>query len=98
MLGRVGPMSKKACAFRTPLAQLGAHALIGVAAAGLSAGLAIADPGLDILAGSWRGGGTLSFESGETESISCNGYYKGGSNFSVVIRCRSEERRVGKEG
>ena len=81
-------MSKNACALKTPLAQLGAHALIGVATVSLSASMAIADAGLDVLAGSWRGGGTMSFESGETESISCNGYYKGGSNFSVVIRCK----------
>ena len=81
-------MSKKACALKTPLAQLAAHALIGVAAVSLSAGIATADAGLGVLAGSWRGGGTLSFESGESESISCNGYYKGGSNFSVVIRCK----------
>ena len=30
----------------------------------------------------------MSFESGKTESISCNGYYKGAGNFSVVIRCK----------
>ena len=78
-------MLKKACACKTPL---GAHVLIGVAAVGLAAHVAAADPGLDILAGSWRGSGTLSFESGESESISCNGYYKGGSSFSVVIRCK----------
>jgi hypothetical protein len=28
----------------------------------------------------------MSFESGKTESISCNGYYKGAGNLSVVIR------------
>jgi hypothetical protein len=88
MLGGLISMSKEARAYKTPLAQLAAPALIGVAAVVLSASIAIADPGLEVLAGSWRGGGTLSFESGESESISCNGYYKGGGNLSVVIRCK----------
>jgi hypothetical protein len=30
----------------------------------------------------------MSFESGETESISCNGYYKGAGSLSAVIRCK----------
>ncbi|HWE18199.1 MAG TPA: hypothetical protein VG758_13610 [Hyphomicrobiaceae bacterium] len=30
----------------------------------------------------------MSFESGETENISCNGYYKGTGTLSVVIRCK----------
>jgi hypothetical protein len=30
----------------------------------------------------------MSFESGETEGITCNGYYKGAANLSVVIRCK----------
>jgi hypothetical protein len=83
-------MSNPACARRTPRARLAAHVLlIAFAAAIVSASLVIADPGgLDVLAGSWRGGGTLSFESGDSESISCNGYYKGGSSLSVVIRCK----------
>src|SRR5262245_14264579 len=79
-------MKKRASARKTSLAQLRAHAVIGVAAVGLLASVAAAETGLDVLAGSWRGGGTLSFESGESENISCNGYYKGGSSFSVVIR------------
>jgi hypothetical protein len=78
----------KACVRKTFLSHRGALALIGVAAVSLWAVSATADPGLDALAGSWRGSGTLSFESGENESISCNGYYKGGSNLSVVIRCK----------
>ena len=74
---------------RKTLSRPGTHALIGFAAAGLLAGAVIADPaGLEALAGSWRGSGTLSFESGESESITCNGYYKGGSSLGVVIRCK----------
>jgi hypothetical protein len=81
-------MSKTTFAPKALLAQLGALALIGAAAVGLSADSAAADAGLDILAGTWRGDGTMSFESGETESISCNGYYKGAGNLSIVIRCK----------
>jgi len=81
-------MSSNTCALKTLLAQLGALALIGAATVSLSANSAAANASLDVLAGSWRGDGTMSFESGKTESISCNGYYKGAGNFSVVIRCK----------
>lgn len=30
----------------------------------------------------------MSFENGKTEKISCNGYYKGSGNLSIVIRCK----------
>lgn len=81
-------MSSNTCALKTLLAQLGALALIGAATVSLSANSAAANASLDVLAGSWRGDGTMSFESGKTESISCNGYYKGAGNLSVVIRCK----------
>ena len=81
-------MSKNTYAFKTLLAQLGAVALISAAAVSPSTNSAAADAGLDVLAGTWHGGGTMSFESGKTESISCNGYYKGAGYLSVVIRCK----------
>jgi hypothetical protein len=81
-------MSKRTSAIKAVPAHVGALALIGAATAGLLAGSAVADAGLDALAGTWQGGGTMSFESGATESISCNGYYKNSGNLSVVIRCR----------
>ena len=81
-------MSRNTCALKTCLAQLGALVLISTATVSLSANSAAANASLDVLAGSWRGDGTMSFESGKTESISCNGYYKGAGNFSVVIRCK----------
>jgi hypothetical protein len=81
-------MSNTACALKTRLAHLGALALIGAAAVGMSARLSAGEAGLDVLAGTWNGGGAISFENGETESISCNGYYKGGGTLSVVIRCK----------
>jgi hypothetical protein len=82
----VGPVSNNALALNPPLAQLAALAL--VAAATLSIGPAAADPGLDALAGTWRGSGTMSFEDGKSESIGCSGYYKGARSLSVVIRCK----------
>ena len=81
-------MSRNTCALKTCLARLGALVLISTATVSLSANSAAANASLDVLAGSWRGDGTMSFESGKTESISCNGYYKGAGNFSVVIRCK----------
>jgi hypothetical protein len=84
----VGEMSKNSCALETCLAQLAALALIGAVTISLSTKSATAEAGLDVLAGTWQGGGTMSFESGEIESISCNGYYKSAGNLSVVIRCR----------
>ena len=81
-------MSKNASVLKTFLAQLGALALISAATVSPSTNSVAADAGLDVLAGTWRGDGTMSFESGETESISCNGYYKGAGNLSVVIRCK----------
>jgi hypothetical protein len=81
-------MLKDAFALKTLLPQLGALALVSAATVNLSTNSAIADAGLDVLAGSWRGGGTMSFESGQTEDISCNGYYKGAGTISVVIRCK----------
>lgn len=81
-------MSKNTCARKTPIAQLGALALIGAIAASPFINAAAGDASLDVLAGTWRGDGTMSFESGAAESISCTSYYKGASNLSVVIRCK----------
>ena len=81
-------MSKRTCAPRILTAQLGALVLIGAATVSLPTNPAAADASLADLAGTWRGDGTMSFESGETESISCNGYYRGAGNLSVVIRCK----------
>ena len=84
----VGQMSKNSRALETRLAQLAALALIGATTINLSTNSATAEAGLDVLAGTWQGGGTMSFENGEIESISCNGYYKSAGNLSIVIRCR----------
>jgi hypothetical protein len=81
-------MPKKTSAFTSVLTQLGALALICAGTASLFTDAAANDASLDVLSGTWRGDGTMSFESGQTESISCNGYYKGGGHLSVVIRCK----------
>jgi hypothetical protein len=81
-------MSKSACAIKTPVAPLRTLALIAAATVGLATDSAATDVGLDVLAGTWRGVGTMSFEDGKTERISCNGYYRGAGNLSVVIRCK----------
>ncbi len=81
-------MSNNTWALKTFLAQLAAFAVISAVTVSLSTNSAAADASLGVLAGSWHGGGTMSFENGKTEDISCNGYYKGGGNLSVVIRCK----------
>jgi hypothetical protein len=84
---RDGSMLKNAFARKTLLAY-GALALVGAATVSLSTNSAAAADSLDVLAGSWRGDGTMSFESGKTENISCHGYYKGTGDLSAVIRCK----------
>jgi hypothetical protein len=83
-------MSKYACARKSRLAQAAALALTVASPLILSTSSPAADGSLDVLAGTWHGAGTMSFESGETEGISCNGYYKGAANLSVVIRCKGK--------
>jgi hypothetical protein len=84
----VGRVSNNTCALKTRLVQLGAFALIGAAIVSPPTNSAVADASLAVLAGGWRGDGSMSFESGETESISCTGYYKGAGSLSIVIRCK----------
>ena len=54
---------------------------------------AAAQSALDVLAGSWRGSGTMDFEDGTAEAMSCNGYYRSGANMSVVIRCKGTDTK-----
>jgi hypothetical protein len=81
-------MSSNTRTLKSYLAPIGALVLIGVANVGLAVNSEAAEAALNTLAGSWRGEGTMSFESGKTENISCKGYYKGSDNLSVVIRCK----------
>ena len=82
-------MPARGCAFKTFRPQFATIALF-CACVILPAGRIAADPGLVDLAGSWQGNGTMSFESGQSEGVSCNGYYKGTGRFSIVIRCKGE--------
>ncbi len=61
--------------------------------AGLLSHAASAETALDVLAGSWRGSGNMLFEDGTSEAINCNGYYRAGTNMSVVIRCKGSESK-----
>jgi hypothetical protein len=74
---------------RTVLEPLRAAALAGAALISLSAAdMAAAGTSLDVLAGTWRGNGTMLFEDGKSEKFSCNAYYRSGPNMSVVFRCK----------
>lgn len=81
-------MSRYAYARKAILAQLAALALMGAAAGEAAADPATAATSLDALAGSWRGSGTMLFEDGTSENISCNGYYRASPNLSLVFRCK----------
>jgi hypothetical protein len=81
-------MPNNTSVFTPVLARLGALALIYAGTTNLLTNAAANDVSLAALSGTWRGDGTMSFESGQTESISCNGYYKGVGHLSVVLRCK----------
>lgn len=72
----------------TAFARLKAVAFVGAAIVGLSANTAGAETSLDVLAGTWRGSGTMLFEDGKSENFSCKAYYRAGPNMSVVFRCK----------
>lgn len=66
--------------------------IIATALTGLStAAVAAETTSLDVLTGSWRGSGTMLFEDGTSDNLSCTGYYKPSPNLSVVIRCKGAE-------
>lgn len=73
---------------RAVLARLRALAISSAAIISLSASMAVAEPNLDVLAGTWRGNGTMLFEDGKSENFSCKAYYRAGPNMSVVFRCK----------
>lgn len=81
-------MSSHPPAAKAICARLAALALVLGSVAYIAVDPAVAEGNLDVLSGTWRGGGTMSFEDGKTEKISCNGYYKGSGSLSIVIRCK----------
>lgn len=79
----------------------------GIAAAVLAvAGLSLivssdvlASP-FDRLGGSWSGSGTATFDGGQKERLSCNGYYRnqGGSKLNLALRCASPSNKIEVRG
>lgn len=71
---------------------------VAASAASAGAGLALAAGSpFDSLKGAWRGGGVLKLESGQSEKVSCFGYYKnldGGTGLSVAIRCAGPKNKL----
>lgn len=76
--------------FNFVFAALGAHlALSGPAFS--------ADAPLNTLNGTWGGDGSLAFEDGPAEKLTCLGYYKSpsdGKNLSIVIRCHGDPDKL----
>lgn len=68
--------------------RLRALPFIGAAIVTLGTDVAAAQTSLDVLAGTWRGRGTMLFEDGGSEEITCTGYYRSHPNTSVVFRCK----------
>ena len=81
-------MSNNTRPLKSILMRLTTFTILSTTTVGLSTSPASAKASLDVLSGAWRGEGTMSFESGNTKSISCKGFYKGGDNSSMVIRCK----------
>lgn len=49
------------------------------------------------LTGSWRGSGTVRFEGGQSERLSCRGYYTakdGGTGLGLALRCASSSGKI----
>lgn len=75
-----------------PLGGLRKRAICATAAAALAIvpNLAAAASLLDGITGSWSGRGTVTFEGGNSENLSCRSYYtSSGSLLSIAIRCAS---------
>ncbi len=65
-------------------------------AAAFSAPAGSANP-LSSLAGSWRGSGTVRFEGGQSESLTCRGFYtikNGGTGIGLALRCASTSAKI----
>lgn len=52
---------------------------------------------LSKLAGSWSGSGTIRFEGGQSERLTCRGYYTikdGGAGIGLALRCASSSAKI----
>ncbi len=60
---------------------------------------ASASEAFDSLKGSWSGGGSVSFSSGETEKLRCTARYSGGgSNLAFNMKCASTSAQINLSG
>ena len=60
---------------------------------------ASASEAFDALKGSWSGGGSVSFSSGETEKLRCTARYTGGgSNLEFNMKCASTSTQINLSG
>lgn len=51
----------------------------------------------EALQGSWSGGGSIQFDSGQSERLRCNAYYTssgGGAQLGLAIRCASPSNKI----
>lgn len=69
------------------------------ASAGLASTPASAADAFAALNGSWSGGGSASFASGETEKLRCTARYSGGGNsLSLGLKCASASAQINLTG
>jgi hypothetical protein len=76
---------------RSAVAALKIAAVAAVATVAAHTGASAASP-FDRLAGSWTGGGRVTFEGGQTERLRCNARYASsgsGNRLDLTIRCAS---------
>jgi hypothetical protein len=82
--------------YRSPLPVFG---MAIAAMAALSASQAMAAEAFNALKGNWSGGGSVTFQSGETEKMRCTGHYGGGgSSLAMNIRCASPSAQINLSG
>lgn len=68
-----------------------------VSPTGISAAGSTSDVPLAKLAGSWKGTGVARFEGGQTERLTCRGYYSaksGGKDVGLALRCASSAAKI----
>lgn len=79
---------------QTGLAGFAAAALIAIGACGIAAAPAVAEAGS--IEGSWSGGGTVRFSTGNAERARCRANFRrrGGSSFAMTAVCATASAKV----
>jgi hypothetical protein len=77
----------------------GAAALAAVGMSLIATSAVAASP-FDRLGGSWSGSGAATFEGGQKERLTCNGYYRnqGGTKLNLALRCASPSTKIEVRG